>query len=86
MVLLLLSPAVPASTAVHSVLMGPQYKSGVCFHLPKKGFLHGLVATELPELIRGESVAGNGQGSKFFPPLHSSLRKRQEEGALFLGL
>lgn len=65
--------------------MGPQYKPGVCL-LPKKGFLHGLVATGLPELIRGENVAGNGQGSKFFPPLHLSLRKRQEEGALFLGL
>lgn len=85
-VLLWLSPAVSTSIVVHSVLMGPQYKSGVCFHLPKKGFLHGLVATGLSELIRGESVAGNGQGSQFFPPLHCSLRKRQEEGAPFLGL
>lgn len=66
--------------------MGPQYKSDVCFRLlPKKGFLHGLVATGLPELIRGENVAGNGQGSQIFPPLHLSLRKRQEEGALISG-
>lgn len=70
---------VPAAIAVQSVFMGPQYKPGVCL-LPRKGFLCGLVATGLPELIRGENVAGNGQGSKFFPPLLLSLEEEARGG------
>lgn len=66
--------------------MGPQHRSGVCFDLlPRKGFLQGLVATGLPELTREKSVAGNGQGSQFFPPLHHDLRKGKRRVPYFWG-
>lgn len=45
-------PGVPASLAVHSVLMGPQYKSGVFPSAAHKGRPKGLVATGLSELVR----------------------------------
>lgn len=43
------------------------------------------MAAGLPELMRGKSVAGNEEGTCFFPPLPHSLKKRQGGGWPFLG-